>query len=61
LDRNPYPTWEKKGSLSTADQAELKLQKILKQHQPLPLPPEAWTRFEHILAAAEAREQKAAG
>ena len=61
LDRNPYPTWEKKGGLSTADQAELKLQKILQQHQPLPLPPEAWTRFEHILAAAEAREQKAVG
>lgn len=58
LDRNPYNIWEQKGSLSTEDLTNLKLQKILKTHQPVPLPAEVADKIEKILNAAEAREQK---
>ena len=57
LDRSPYNTWESKGSKQTDQLVEQKLQKILKNHQPAPLPEGAAGKIERILIEAEEREQ----
>lgn len=57
LDRNPYTTWEKKGSKRTDQLLEEKLKKIITTHQPRPLPDGAAEKIDIILRAAEAREQ----
>jgi trimethylamine--corrinoid protein Co-methyltransferase len=57
LDRNPYTTWEKKGSKRTDQLLEEKLKKIITTHQPRPLPDGAAEKIDIILRAAEAREK----
>lgn len=58
LDRNPYYSWEKKGSQTTDELVNAKLQKILDTHQPSPLQLETVEKMEKILGAAEMRERK---
>ena len=56
LDRNSYNTWKDKGSPTTEDMISKKLKKILKNHQPMPLPEEVLCQLNIILSAAEERE-----
>jgi trimethylamine---corrinoid protein Co-methyltransferase len=56
FDRNPYAMWEEKGSRSTEQALEKKLQKILTNHHPARLPEGAAGKIEAVLAEAETRE-----
>jgi trimethylamine--corrinoid protein Co-methyltransferase len=55
LDRNPYSTWEKKGGKSTAQLTAEKLQKIISNHKPIPLPEGIPQVIDTILSEAENR------
>jgi trimethylamine--corrinoid protein Co-methyltransferase len=56
LDRNPYTIWTGRGSPSTEELANAKVQKILKNHQPAQLPDGILEKFGEILHKAEVRE-----
>jgi trimethylamine---corrinoid protein Co-methyltransferase len=45
LTRKGYDQWEREGRLTLLDRARLKLQRILAEHQPLPIPAETLQRI----------------
>jgi trimethylamine--corrinoid protein Co-methyltransferase len=58
LDREAFSSWQKKGSQETSELVWKKLQKILNDHHPEPLPMEAAEKIAQILKDAEATSQK---
>jgi trimethylamine--corrinoid protein Co-methyltransferase len=58
LDRNPYPQWQKKGSLTTEELLNARVKMILDTHQPSPLQPGAVARIQGVLSEAESRERR---
>jgi trimethylamine--corrinoid protein Co-methyltransferase len=58
LDRNPYNSWSRMGSLTTEQLVAAKVEKILANHQPVSLPEGVNARIEAILIEAEARESR---
>jgi trimethylamine--corrinoid protein Co-methyltransferase len=56
MDRNPWVSWEAAGAQTMQDRIRVKLQKILREHRPAPLPAGAAERIEAILRAAQRRE-----
>jgi trimethylamine--corrinoid protein Co-methyltransferase len=59
LDRNPYPSWIKKGARTTDQVLKDRVQKILATHTPVPLSPEIVQKIDLILNEAEKREKTA--
>ncbi len=57
LDRSAYALWDKAGRKQTEGLVLEKLDKILKTHTPVPLPPAVSEEIEAILSQAEAREK----
>jgi trimethylamine---corrinoid protein Co-methyltransferase len=53
LDRDPYSIWSEKGGLSLEDRAREKVQRILNNHQPPPLPEGANEIISAVLLEAE--------
>jgi trimethylamine---corrinoid protein Co-methyltransferase len=53
LDREPYTIWAEKGSLSLEDRAREKVQRILSNHQPSPLPEGVKEVISAVLLEAE--------
>jgi trimethylamine---corrinoid protein Co-methyltransferase len=53
LDREPYTIWAEKGSITLEERAQIKVNKILRDHKPCPLPDGAERLIEDILAEAE--------
>jgi trimethylamine---corrinoid protein Co-methyltransferase len=53
LDREPYTIWAEKGGLSLEDRAIQKVQRILNNHQPSPLPEGASEVISAVLLEAE--------
>ena len=56
MDRDPWKTWEKNGSLTMLDRIKHRLHEILTNHVPLYIPKNAAEKIESILKAAEVRE-----
>ena len=55
LDRQPFALWEQAGAADTVERVMRKLRKILKTHQPTPLPAGAAEQIAAILAEVERR------
>ncbi len=60
LDRKFYPNWVKDGSKTMETRVQEKLQRILLNHTPAPLPEGVQTQIDLILAQAEQRENPSA-
>ncbi len=56
MDRDPWETWEKSGSLTMLDRIKHRLHEILTNHVPLYMPKNAAEKIASILKAAEERE-----
>lgn len=56
MDRDPWPTWEKKGSSTMSDRIKERLHEILNNHTPLAMPKTAAEKIANIIEAAEVRE-----
>jgi len=54
FERGTYPDWVKKGSQNLVERASERVQKILQEHQPEPLPEETRKRLREIVQQAEA-------
>lgn len=52
-DRNTYDTWKAKGASTMGQRAKQKIQDILENHQPQPLPAEIDEQIDKILTRAE--------
>jgi trimethylamine--corrinoid protein Co-methyltransferase len=58
MDRDAWVNWEAAGSLTMHDRIRTRLKRILRDHQPPPVPDGAVEKIEAILRAAEAREAR---
>jgi trimethylamine--corrinoid protein Co-methyltransferase len=56
MDRQPFESWQAAGALDMNQRIHLKLEKILAEHQPPPLPAGAAEKIAAVLQAAEKRE-----
>ncbi len=56
MDREPWTAWEQNGAASMLDRVRERLEQILTNSQPLPVPKKIAEKIESILAKAEKRE-----
>ncbi|MEJ2097541.1 MAG: trimethylamine methyltransferase family protein [Deltaproteobacteria bacterium] len=61
MDRDPWVIWQENDAMTMYNRIRHRLQFILENHQPLPVPEGTSDKIDAILQAAEAREVKARG
>jgi len=55
MDRQPWDQWQAAGSAGMSERARARVQQILAEHEPLPLPEGAAGQIDQVLREAEAR------